>query len=222
MRKILTLLFFAALAGPLQAQTCPDFFRFVDFGLIDGDGNTYRGGPVFRAEGFDETPLLLRDQTECTDVRDVLKDGRGNPIPVATRITYDPAQTGLALQGLHVSAVGDTAQTAAENASAHLALLAQPGSTTARGDSFLCAQNPDADTISCQLASPYPGNTPLVVYCNATSCDMPVMAINDRLMVSAAWSRPGAPSTDLIRIGADMSDRVRQIHAFLTPISSGW
>jgi len=35
-----------------NAQTCPDYYRFVDFGLEDDSGVMYRGGTLLRAEGF--------------------------------------------------------------------------------------------------------------------------------------------------------------------------
>ena len=64
----LALLFCASVAS---AQSCSDFYRFVDFGLTGSEGATYRGGVVLRAEGFDGAPLLLTDQTVCCNLRDL-------------------------------------------------------------------------------------------------------------------------------------------------------
>jgi hypothetical protein len=74
--------------------------------------------------------------------------------------------------------------------------------------------------MTCQLASPFPGNAPLVVYCDATSCRMPVLAIHESLSASAEWASGTAFLGDPLGAGAGLSERVRQIHAFLVPLSA--
>lgn len=219
MLKPLTAFVLLALGAPATAQTCPEFFRFVDFGLIGADAKTYRGGAVFRAEDFDEVPLLVRDQTQCIDVPEVSKDGRGNPIPVVTRIEYDMSSAGLDLQTLAVVAVTDTGTLAEQHADAHRTRLDQPGTRTVRGDSFLCAAG-ESSGLSCQLVSPYPGTAPLVVYCGTALCRVSVIAMNARLMVSASWERDAA-MRDPDTAGPEIADRIGKIHGFLSPISSG-
>lgn len=208
-------------ASQARAQTCPAFFRFVDFGLEGRDGVIYRGGPVFRAEGFDGEPLLLRDRTTCRDVQDLGKDGRGYSIPVVTSITYSPEKTNTDLAELRVVHVADTHAVAEENASAHRDMLDQPGTQITRGASFLCARAQAPQGLSCQFASPYPGNIALVVYCDASTCRMPVLAINAQVLADATWEMNASILDDPSRAGEVIRTTIQQIHNFLAPISSG-
>ncbi|WP_135501502.1 hypothetical protein [Roseovarius aestuariivivens] len=202
-----------------QTQDCPTFFRFVDFGLRAGDARLHRGGVVFRAEDFDGQTLLLRDRALCMHVAETSKDGRGNPIPVVSRIEYYPAATGLEL--LRITRMPDAVATAEKAAAQHHGALTETGTRVARGVRFLCVQQPDAGTLSCQVVSPFLGLGPLTVYCDAARCDMPALAIHAHLTVTAAWPRAGKPSPDLETTGARIADRVDAIHGFLAPISSG-
>ena len=204
-------------ASVASAQSCPDFYRFVDFGLTGSDGVTYRGGVVLRAEGFDGAPLLLTDQTVCRDVRDLAVDGRGNPIPVVTAIRYDPQAAGVDVVELGVALFEDTAAAAHENAAAHMLKLSDPDVILTRGDDFLCAAV--QGRLSCQVQPPFPNQAPVVAYCAAGLCRMPVMAINNDLAVSAVWTGDVA---DPAAIGADASQTVRQIHDFLVPLSAAF
>ena len=153
----LAVLFFAGLASPAAAD-CPAFYRFVDFGITDDNGTLYRGGPVFRAEDFDGTPLLFTPATVCEDVADLLKDGRGNPIPVVSRITYDRRETDPALGWITVSAVPDASAKAAAFVALHAESLTLPGTVPFRGETFLCAQTGETEQ-SCQVVSPFATDT---------------------------------------------------------------
>ena len=200
-----------------SAETCPDFYRFVDFGLTDSDGVVYRGGIVLRAEGFDGAPLLVTQRTVCRDVRDLAVDGRGNPIPVVTAINYDPAAAGIALRTFGVVLVDDTALAADQNAAAHLAKLGDRDVTLTRGPDFLCATV--QGRLSCQVQSPFSGTAPLVIYCDAAQCTMPVMAINTTLAARAVWASRG---DDPAAIGAQASRKAQDIHDFLVPLSAAF
>lgn len=218
MRGILVLLMILLGSSAASAQSCPDFYRFVDFGLTGGDGVTYRGGIVLRAEGFDGAPLLLTAQTICRDVPDLAVDGRGNPIPVVSAVTYDPAAAGVALRDLRVALWPDAFAEAQEVAATHLAAVSHPNMTVTRGEDYLCARAPTG-AVSCQVQPPFPSQAPVVAYCGAGLCRMPVMAINGTLAVSAAWASDVA---DPAAIGAQVSQKARQIHDFLVPLSAAF
>ncbi len=206
-------------AGQASADNCPDFYRFVDFGLFAQDGRVYRGGPTFRAESLEGAPLMLRGRSECRKIRDISKDGHGNPIPVVTRVYYKPERTGIDLTELTLRSVDRNDAEAEENASAHRASLARADTATTRGADFLCAQTSDDDTLSCQIVSPYPGNIALVVYCDARQCDMPAMAVQEGIMVGAVWPRPPETLDKPEKTGSDIVEKARQIHDFLDPLS---
>lgn len=219
MLKVVASLFVIFMAAPASAQSCPDFFRFVDFGLKDRDGTVHRGGPHLRAESLEGRPLLLRELSECLPVRDMSVDGHGNPIPVVAAVTYDPAKTGIDLTALHVKSVQDTVAAAQDNAADHLTRLGRLGAQRVQQQEFLCVTFADAPETSCQLTSPYPGNVPLVVYCDRLACDAPVLAVNDQVIVQATWDRTGQdPET----LGHDILTRIRQIREFLDPLSSAF
>lgn len=213
----LLLMFFNAQAS---AQDCPDFFRFVDFGLKAADGTVHRGGPTYRAEGFDGKALLIRELTICRQVRELAVDGRGNPIPVVTSIDYDPEKTDIDLMELRLEAVDDIASETERNASGHRARLEQPNIVTTQGSNYLCASFEGSDSFSCQLVSPFGGNLALVVHCTRSACRMPVLAVKDNIAAAASWrpseaamKRPGAWASEI-------ADRVQQVHGFLAPLSS--
>jgi len=222
MRRLLATLALVLCASQAGAQSCPDFFRFVDFGLEASDGVTYRGGIVLRAESFSGAPLLIRDQTVCLQAQDVAIDGRGNPIPLVTSVTYDPAQTGLSVLELQVWATGDTTAAAAQSAGAHLAALDSGDVRVTRGADFLCVMSDTTSGISCQLQSPFPGPAALVAYCDASVCTMPVMAISKKLSVRAVWSNSGALAGDPDALGRSLSAKIQQIHGFLVPLSAAF
>jgi hypothetical protein len=208
-------------AGLANAQSCPEFFRFVDFGLQELSGQFSRGGPLFRAENFAGSPVLVREETQCREVRDLAKDGFGNPIPVVTRIKYAVAQTGIDLTDLHVSFSEDISLASAENAKAHRDRLETAAVDPIRGQSSLCVLHEGPSTISCQVVSPYSGNVDLVIYCNLEHCKMPVLAIDETLSASATWQTGPTFWTEPRRIGKDIYEKIQSIEAFLDPLSSG-
>lgn len=208
------------IATPSHAQTCPDYYRFVDFGLEDKNGVIYRGGTLLRAEGFSAEALLLENLTECLEVRDLAKDGHGNPIPVVETINYIPNIVGTELNELRVSRNKDTRDAANENAKSHLANIQNAENITTKGENFVCVSLKTADMISCQLVSPYAGNISLVIYCNAETCKMPVLAINEELMISASWKSSDALLKNPQEVGSQSAAKVQQIHDFLKPLSA--
>lgn len=207
---------------PIQAfaQSCPDFFRFVDFGLEANDGKIYRGGMILRAEGFEGQSLLLSEQTKCRDITDLAEDGHGNPIPVVTSINYDPAETGLDLTELNVSLLADTEAAVANNGTNHQTLLKSSDAASTRGANFLCVRERGMLDLSCQVVSPYSGNIPLFVYCDPTQCKISALAINDRVQVRAVWEIEENSLSDPNAAGGEISIKVQQVHDFLQPLSA--
>ena len=211
---------FILFASQASAQNCPDFYRFVDFGLKDKSGKIYRGGTVFRAENFDGEDLLLTDNTDCISVQEISKDGHGNPIPVVKSIAYNPQKANISLEEFNILAVDDTKTTAEKNASDHIAILERNDTTTTQGENFLCAMTAKKDNLSCQLVSPYSGNIPLVIYCNTTQCKMPILAINKQLQASASWKIKQEFFNNPKIVATKMANKVQQIHDFLKPLSA--
>lgn len=207
---------------PSNAQTCPDYYRFVDFGLEDDSGVMYRGGTLLRAEGFSAEALLLENLTQCLKVRDLAKDGHGNPIPVVKSIHYIPEIISAELSELQVSRVKDTEVLADKNITKHSTYLRDPDTITTKGENYVCATVTTKKLLSCQLASPYPGNINLVVYCNAAKCDMPVFAINKELMISASWRTNDSLLRDPKKAGSQSVAKAQQIYDFLKPLSAAF
>lgn len=208
------------LATPSNAQSCPDYYRFVDFGLEDKNGVMYRGGTLLRAEGFAAEALLLENLTKCREVRDLAKDGHGNPIPVVESINYIPEIVGTELNELRLSRIKDTRAAANNNAETHLANVQNADNVTTKGDNFVCVKPKSANMISCQLVSPYAGNISLVVYCDVNRCNMPVLAINEELIINASWNSNDALLKNPQEAGSQSAAKVQQIHDFLKPLSA--
>ena len=127
-----------SLAPEAQAESCPDFFRFADFGLTDQEGRVVRGGPIFRGQSFEGRTLFDRAQAVCRKVANIASDGHGNPIPVVAKISYDVSRTGLELSTLDVTYAKDTPQAALENARQHRQNLV--GTSPMKGPASLCAR----------------------------------------------------------------------------------
>lgn len=208
------------LTTPANAQSCPDYYRFVDFGLEDNKGTLYRGGTLLRTEGFSAEALLLENLTQCLDVKDVAKDGHGNPIPVVKSINYLPEIIGTELNELRVSRVKNTQELATKNAVNHQSNLKNNNNTSTKGENFVCVTQKTNSHLSCQLVSPYPGNITLVVYCDSQKCNMPVYAINKELMISASWMNSDALLNNPLRAGSEFIAKVQQIFDFLKPLSA--
>lgn len=218
MAKFILILFSGlAYSNPGHATECPTFYRFVDFGLSDEKGNVYRGGTILRAEGFNGDPLLLTNQTQCRQVAEVSKDGHGNPIPVVTTIAYKPEITGIGINELRVSIAPKTIDAASENALQHQKRLTKPEIKITKGSNFLCASDV---TLSCQIVSPFAGNRPLVVYCDAGLCKMPVLAMNDNLLASASWQSNEQELQNAENLALEILKKVQGIHDFLKPLSA--
>ena len=203
-------------ANGAKAETCPNYYRFVDFGLEDPDGNLLRGGPVFRVVDVSGAPLLFRDQTLCSDVGDVFTDGHGHPIPVIEQFDYDPAKVGLGLAALRVDVVNDAAEAAEDSAARHREALAHSTAPQIRGSNYLCV---DLDgLVSCQILSPFRIEIPLVVYCEEDHCEAPAFVLSDRVKAIASWPRADMPFDAL---GGAISERLNAVWVYLSEQSSG-
>lgn len=217
--RIATSLILFLWAGSASAAACPEFFRFVDFGQSGKDGIAYRGGSHFRGQSLEGETLLQLGRTECVDVAETGKDGRGNPIPVVSRIHYDPAHIPVALTALSVAAFDNTTSAAEEGAEPHRRRLERSDTDIERGSNYLCAAEPAEKSFSCQVVSPFLENTALIVYCAGSQCDMPMLVIDNQLAVSATWDWPGAIG-DNEHAAADIVDKIEKIHSFLNPLAS--
>ena len=51
---------------------------------------------------------------------------------------------------------------------------------------------------------------------------MPVLAIDENLAVRAVWASGEGFLNDPQAVGADMSERIQQIHDFLVPLSAAF
>jgi len=205
--------------GQASADACPDFFRFVDFGLDTPDGVT-RGGPTYRAESFDGQALAIAELTVCRDALNLAVDGRGNPIPVVASINYAPEKTGIDLKELRLTGVDDVALQAEGNADDHRARLDRKTAVKSRGPDYLCARLEEPNEISCQFVSPFGGNLALVIYCDPSACRMPVLALNEKVIATAVWQPSEASLRDQEAAPLEIGDKVQQIHDFLAPLSS--
>lgn len=192
-----------------QAQSCPDFFRFVDFGQNDVNGVS-RGGTLIRVESLEGRSLIKRAETACGAAQFLASDGHGNPIPVVTAITFDPEKLSFDVSGLTVRRVEDSFALAEANAQKHRTTVAQSTAAKTQGDNHLCAGAPQ--TTSCQLVSPLAPQAPLVVYCDAAQCQMPVLVLNDHIVISGSWPRK---PNDLDATGRDVAAKLADITAFL-------
>lgn len=208
------------LASPASADTCPPFFRFVDFGLIDNSGALLRGGPLLRGESFEGATLIALKQTKCKAVRDLARDGHGNPIPVVSDVIYDVKKVSVELTRLRVSVVEDARIVANKNAGLHRERLGR--FETVQSQNALCAIATEARELSCQVTSPFKTPAPLVVYCDLEFCRMPVLAMDTRIVVSAIWAIDDGFWRDPDAAGAVVFAKIRDIHAFLEPLSSGF
>ena len=214
MKAALAVLLIAA-ASPATAE-CPDFYRFVDFGIADDDGTLFRGGPLFRAEDFDGVRLLDDSRTICAEVADTLTDGRGNPIPVVRWIAYDTAKTGLNMVLLEARRERDAPKAAETRLVPHQALLAQAGAAQIRGEDHLCVK--DGNGLSCQLVSPFGTEAPLIVNCLAGYCRSEVIVLSDTIALGAVWRTQGGSAAEQAE---EISATLQGIADFLAPITSG-
>ncbi len=195
------------------AQSCPDYYRFVEFGLEDRDGVIRRGGPVFRAVSLANRNQLLAERTVCRKVASLATDGHGHPIPVVTFAAYDPAKIDIGVTALALTFMNDLgmAEKMAEKiATPHVQAVAQAG-PAARGEAYLCATGPADGRLSCQVVSPYAGRPAPVVYCTAKTCEMPFLQVDAWVSANAAWPRG---DTDPDATGLESLEMVQRLHDF--------
>lgn len=209
-----------SIVGITHAETCPDFYRFVDFGQTGKDGVIYRGGSFIRAEHFDGTALLDMTKTECLEVPDTNTDGHGYSIPVVTAINYDPDKIPIKLNELRVESLDDPIAFAYERTRDHQQHLNRTDAIITRGTNFLCVYTNANDSYSCQIESPYVGSSAPVVYCDLQQCKMPAMAVDRQIVISAAWSGNSASQDNKSFRGPWIAEKIEQIHNFLSPLSS--
>lgn len=212
MCKTLAAFLFVLFANAAFAEGCPPNYRFVDFGVEGSDGVLRRGGTIFRAFDGNGTALLLHDRSICRAVEELSKDGRALPIPVVSSVEVDLEVAGLDLAALQMIAVDDAVAEAEASAARHRATLALPDAVIQRGDSYLCAAAPETDAVSCQIISPYTAIAPLVVYCDARQCRMPVLARDENLAISAGWQQS---TRDPAALAQDITGKVQNIYDFL-------
>jgi hypothetical protein len=212
MLRSLFLFLFVVFGAQAYANECPEKYRFVDFGVVGNDGVLRRGGTILRAFDENNTHLLVPSLTICLPVERLAKDGRSLPVPVAASVVFNLEVVKIGVTSLSVHTVQDAEADAVANATRHESVLAQPGTQTLRGENFLCASAAGRDDVSCQLVSPYEGDAPLVVYCSAQQCAMPVLGVNARLTGSATWPRN---SVELDAVGHDVSTMVTRVFDFL-------
>ncbi len=130
-----------------------------------------------------------------------------------------PEKIEVALTELRVFSANDTVVVADDAASTHLAKLDQTDAIITSGRDFLCASQKETDFLSCQFVSPYPGSAVLVVYCDASECKMPSLAMNEQLVISASWAHSGGSQVEAT--SKDILQKIQQIHDFLDPLTSG-
>lgn len=209
-------------ASTAQAQDCPDFYRFVDFGLNGTDGAVYRGGPTLRAESFEGEPMLVPETSACLALADLAKDGHGNPIPIVTQVFYKPGLLNANIDELSVFSTGDVEAATTSNASAHKAQLAIPDAIITRGTDFVCVSAAQHSAFTCQIVSPFKINLDLVIACDNQHCTMPILAATDALAVSARWKSAAAAKGDTASAAVEMIAKTETIHDFLKPLSSAF
>jgi len=214
--SVLTLL----LNSQASAEKCPDFFRFVDFGIEAADGTFTRGGPIFRAEGFDGQALLIRDLTVCRIVRDLTPDGRGNPIPVVASVNYNPEKTGMNLKELRLMLLENPVSETERNAAEHRARLEDPNAHVTRGSNYLCVSLNGSKRTSCQVTSPFGSNLALVVHCDPVGCRMPVLWVKGRVSAAATWLPSAVALADHEALASEIVYKIQGVHDFLAPLSS--
>lgn len=212
MYRILWAILLCLSAQGAFAETCPPSYRFVDFGREDSDGVLRRGGVIFRAFDENGTRLLLPERSICRAVEEVSKDGRALPIPVVASVGVDLAVAGLDLVDLQLVKYDDSIAEAEANAVLHRETLARPDTVTWRGDSALCVEATNTDRVSCQIVSPYVAIAPLVIYCEAGQCQMPVLARDEELAITATWDSDATSSEALAQ---EIMGKVQEIYDFL-------
>jgi hypothetical protein len=212
MYKKALLVLFTGFATPSFAQSCPEFYRFVDFGLKESDGTVTRGGTIFRAFNAEGTPLLKPEVSICRPVENLAKDGRALFIPVVSKIGIDPIAAKLDVTQLTLTEVSDVVSAAEDNAKRHGETLAKVDTATTRGEDYICASTPATDELSCQMLSLYGGNAPLVAYCDEAQCNVPVWARDKQLAISVKWPRGAAGPAST---GQEIRRKLQSIYDFL-------
>ena len=221
MYRIILALVLMISAGCASAQNCPEFYRFVDFGLRDSDGQFLRGGPLYRAESFAGTSLLAQEETQCRAVSDIAIDGHANPIPVVASITYNVERLTVDLTELQISFAENTNTTASQSADLHRERLKASDSIQINSQNSLCVVLKDGPAISCQVFSLYPGNVDLVIYCDRALCKMPVLAVTKNIQIAATWAVDGSFFERPNDAAEGILAKVQDIYDFLKPLASG-
>ncbi|AXI47702.1 hypothetical protein C1J03_17825 [Sulfitobacter sp. SK012] len=198
-----------------QAQSCPEYFRFVDFGAITADGSLLRGGPTFKVKR-DGEPLFESGSVACTDIEPVFTDGHNQPIPLVTALSYSSNLVAPEMTNLNIKRLSATsAKLAQEPLEGHRIARSAAGNSATQGADFLCVHvdlSP-SQTISCEVVSPFDTTLSFIVACNDTACAMSGMAIEKAVNISAGWTISGTATLE--EAGATASDIATKIHAFI-------
>lgn len=202
-------------AGQVAAFDCPDYYRFVDFGLEDSTGTLNAGGPRVRVEGFDGIGLLKWETATCLDLPFMRRDGFGNIIPVVEGITFDRGVLPVAVFALHLRRQPDIAARAEGSAAPHRTQVAAPQAKVTQGEAFLCVQWGNGRNVSCQFPALDRENLPLIVICGSEVCDLPVLHVGSGLEISATWPAPDDVVANPQSVAPQLYQRVRDIKAFI-------
>lgn len=202
-------------AGNVRAQSCPEYFRFVDFGLMDADEKLHSGGATFKVkrEGM---PLFENGSVVCRDIAPVFTDGHNQPIPLVTSFKYEPTLVARNLTDLSITRATNTLVNDVPTvAQRHRKARNKAGVDVMKGSDFLCVTGEAASprTISCEVVNPFDTTTSFFVACTGKTCAMSGMAIDDAIMVSGGWSSSENASEKAT--GEVASEIAGKIHTFI-------
>lgn len=208
----------AVFAQSAPVGTCPDYYRFVDFGLVAQDGSIHRGGPTFRVENLAGQQLILPQHTTCLSLRETAVDGHGNPIPVVSSVSYDQNNVDQRVRSLRLSPVDDPETFLANIAEQHHLRLAAESAVVLLGSDYLCVSALTPSAFSCQFVSPFGAQQAPIVYCTQNQCTLPAMAIKDRIFATARWDQPVQSLAHAEAV--TIKNMLSALHDFLTPLTS--
>jgi hypothetical protein len=202
-------------SGQAQAQNCPEYFRFVDFGVSRADGSIHPGGPTFKVKR-DGKPLFESGSVACRDIVPVFTDGHNQPIPLVTTFSYAPSLVASNMTSLSLTRTPNTSATdALVVVQRHRTIRNEADAAIINGADFLCASGApsSAQTISCEVVNPFEATLSFIVSCDGATCAMSAMAIDDAVHISANWSNTAPVSAKTT--GEVASEMAAKIHAFI-------
>ena len=210
--KIIPTLLFVIIANHAQAESCPSFYRFVDFGLTDRDGIIRRGGPIFRAFDVSGTHLLDPKGTTCRDVDDLAKDGRALDVPIVSALKFDAETANIDFLSLGLDWKDDAVAFSKDSATVHQERLTLLDAIIDKGTNYLCVNPVQSSDISCQIVSRFEGGNAPVIYCDDFQCEMPAMIFDKQIVISANWIRSKNNGLDVID---EIFEKMQEMYDFL-------